>query len=254
MNTFSLSRISLLYKRYFVEHWRRDLITLAVFAIPFIFITHIIKDTEISLILFSILFICGGLFYASRIFGEIHPVGSGMHYMHIPASRLEKYFVNWSLSLILLPLACVGIYILGNLLGNAIVPLMPKFLNFHSISFSTLALSKVAKNIFPAYVVAHSAFLFSSLCFKKSPFFKTILWCIIIAVGLILVQSLYQELFLNDIIHNQPELMSQKMSQLLIKFMNANHSWIKYAQHGLNALFTLFFWTLAYLKLKEKQV
>jgi len=254
MNTFSISRISLLFKRYFVEHWRRDLIILAVFALPFIFITHFISEEDASLFAFSILFTCGGLFYASRIFGEIHPVGSGMHYMHIPASRIEKYFVNWSLSLIVLPLACVTIYIAGNCLGNAIIPLMPKILGFHSISFSNLNLAFIAEKTLPAYVVAHALFLFSSLCFKKSAFFKAILWCIIIIVGIVLLQRLFQELFLSDIINNQPDLMYVKMSQFLTDLVEGNHNWLKYLRHGINALFTLFFWTVAYLKLKEKQV
>jgi len=253
MNTFSLPRISLLYKRYFVEHWRRDLITLAVFTIPFLLITHLMGNDG-SIIVFSLLFFFGCFYYASRVFEEIHRVGSGMHYMHIPASRQEKFFVNWSLSLVLLPFACVSIYILGSLLGNVLVPLMPKFLGFHNIPFSSLQLSLVCEQILPAYVVIHATFLFGSLCFKKSAFFKVILWCIVIVLFLGAIQSLFSELFLNTIIESQPELMSMKLAQFLSEFISGNMAWLKYVQHGFNALLTLFFWTLAYLKLKEKQV
>lgn len=260
---FSFHRIKLLSLRYVTEHWRRELVTLSAFLIAFAFIPRFISDLndQIPVVLFIIILFLGGVRFTAHIFHEIHHTSGGMHYVHIPASRLEKFTFNGILTLLLFPSICLLLYYCGNLIGNLLAPIIPSFINYRIIefSFSTLLPNHTLGKWVLQLLSYHAIFFLGSLYFKKHPTTKTFLWMILLGCALSIV-----ELFLIKIIWGGVDSLSTLGGDSSSVTIAVNgellSTWIKntklatFISYLAISLSLLFIWIVAYLKFNEKQV
>jgi len=249
---FSFHRIKLLAIRYFFELGRRDLFNMCAFFIAFVLLPHIVNDASNTFnpVLFGIILFIGGMRFTARIFHEIHQPAPGMHYLHIPASRLEKYLFNGLLTLILYPAICILLYYGGVYFGNLLEPIIPSFFNYQIIDISTLIPGIYVKKIASQYVIMHSIFFLGSLSFKKHPTTKTFLSIITFAIGAGIIQAILTRMLWANVDGHSMDLLNNKVRQLIISWPRIE----PYLNSVLSGVIVLFFWAVSYLKLKEKQV
>ena len=252
-NYFSFHRIKLLVIRYVAEHGRRDIITLSAFFMTIAFLPRLTGDTGFPFLLFCLLLGVGGIRFTARIFHEIHHPATGMHYLHIPASRLEKFLLNWTLTLFCYPAICLLLYYGGTLFGNLIEPLIPSFLYYRTIDISSLFPKTGFEKLIWQYLFCHTFFFLGSLIFKKHPTTKTIVSLILFGIGISIFEVIMAKLLWGgsgDISitfdHDKFRLLTTTVTEeaVLLKWLN----------YLLSAIVVLFFWTVSYFKLKEKQV
>ena len=111
MKNISFYRIGLLFKRYFCENWKKDVIVAAIiFAVEML--TSL--EQEVSTISWAVLFVFF-ILYSGRIFGMLGKPQRAINYLMLPASRCEKLTVNIILShfyypLLLIAASCLGIW------------------------------------------------------------------------------------------------------------------------------------------------
>ncbi|MCL2502852.1 MAG: hypothetical protein FWE99_06950, partial [Bacteroidales bacterium] len=258
---FNFSRIRLLFIRYFTENWRRDITTFSAFFIAFAVLPRLVNLPLpiFPFILFCLIFYIGGLHFSARIFQEIHRPSSGMHYLHIPAGRAEKFFVNGALTLILYPLVCFFLFYAAILFGNLLEPIMPAILNYKTIDIHNLfpktflgtSSSSVGK-LLTDFITYQSIFFFGSLIFKKHPTTKTIISLIACSIALGIYQLLLALLLWNQIDIASMGALKEKMLQLGEHLLSSRV--MAHFDVILSGIIALFFWTVSYLKFKEKQV
>jgi len=247
---FSFYRIKLLAIRYFAEHGRQDLITLAAFFITFAFMPRLLSIPLIpsSFILFCFVLFIGGMRFTARIFHEIHQPASGMHYMHIPASSLEKFLLNGMFTLFVYPIACLLVYYGGTLFGNLLEPIMPTFLNYRIISLSSLMPEMYMKKVISQYVFFQSIFFLGSLVFKKHPTTKTFLSYMLFGFVVGVIQMIIIRLMWSN-----TDLFANIDAKSITQWIE-DSLWLTYLSYLCFAVTVVFFWIVSYFKLKEKQV
>ena len=251
--TFSLHRIKLLAFRYLTENGRRDLVTSTLFFIAFAFLPRLISNSYpfTSFIIFCVIFCIGGVRFTARIFHEIHTPESGMHYLHIPASLIEKFLLNGALTLLFFPAICLLLYYGGTLFGNFLAPIMPSLFNYNTIDISSLIPSEQINKLISQYVVIHSIFFLGSLIFKKHPTSKTFISMIMILMLIGVFQLLLFKMVWKDITSSFTE--DSLSLTLSLENMFGSHI-LLYTKWLLNGVIAVFLWIVAYFKFKEKQV
>jgi len=258
--TFNFSRIRLLFVRFFAENWRRDLTTLSAFFVAFGVLPHLINFFLFPFILFCLLLFIGGIHFSARIFHEIHYTSSGMHYLHIPASRSEKFFVHLVLTLILYPLVCFFLYFAAIFIGNLLEPIMPAMFNYKTIDMANLfpssslpgiSISSVGK-LLTNFITYQSIFFLGSLIFKKHPTTKTILSLIAFGIVLGIIQACLGQIFWTNIDISSIGGLKDKITQLGEHLMGSRI--MVHAEYIFTAIIALFFWTVSFLKFKEKEI
>jgi len=245
---FSFQRIKLLAIRYFTEHGRRDLVMMAALFFTFAFLPRLINNASpfTSPILFCIILFIGGMRFTARIFHEIHQPASGMHYLHIPASRLEKFLLNGAITLLLFPIICLLLYYGGTLFGNLVKPIVPTFLNYNVIDISSLVPTQYIRETASQYLFWHALFFLGALSFKKHPTTKTILSFILFVIALGIIQSLLAKIMWSVFEVPSTEILLKNVFQLV-------ESW-SYFDDLFHVSMFVFLWIVSYFKLKEKQV
>ena len=253
-STFNFSRIHLLFVRYFTENWRRDLITLAAFFIAMAVLPRLIPASSSILtpMHFSLILFIGGIHFSAHIFHEIHRPSSGMHYLHIPASRAEKFMVNGVLTLILFPLACFFLFYSALFLGNLLEPIIPPILNYPTIEISVLSHSPIIGKLLRNYITYHSLFFLGALIFKKHPTTKTIISMILFSIVFGIIQLCLARVLWLHMDFASLEALREKMIQWGEDMLGSRI--MIYADYLLSGIVALFFWSVAYLKFKEKEV
>jgi len=250
---FSFHRIKLLAIRYLTEHWRREVISLSAFFIAFAFIPRLISgpSENVSPILFGAILLLGGARFTARIFHEIHHPSGGMHYVHIPASRWEKFLFNGVLSLLCYPVACLLLYYGGTLFGNLLEFVMPSFLNYRVIELSSLLPKQNIEEFVIQLLLYHAIFFLGSLFFKNHPTTKTFLSIILFGFAISLV-----EIFLAKIIWGGIDSSPDSIEVKVVFFtqMIQNSTLASFINYLITTIVLLFFWIVSYLKFREKQV
>jgi hypothetical protein len=201
-------------------------------------------------VLFCIILFIVGVRYTARIFHEIHQPGSGMHYLHIPASRLEKFLFHGVTTLLLFPLVCLLLYYGGALFGNLIEPIMPSFLNFRKVELSSLVPIEYIRKTVIQYMTTQAIFLTGSLYFKKHPTTKTFLSIIAFSIAFAIVQLLLTKIIWLNVDGDTTDMFTMRKEQLTEYLSH----FTPYLEYLLNGLIVIFFWIVSYLKFKEKQV
>ena len=123
---------------------------------------------EVLTNMFSNILLIGGFITASMAFSELQEQKTGVHYMMLPGSTLEKFTSKLLLTSIGWTVAVVIVFALGTVLGEAI----------SSIFFATspgivLPTTRDMWITIATYLVSHSIFLFGSIYFRKAAFIKT---------------------------------------------------------------------------------
>ncbi|MCL1974209.1 MAG: hypothetical protein FWG54_05265 [Bacteroidetes bacterium] len=252
--TFTFSRIRLLFVRYFTENWRRDLTTLTACFIAFAVIPHLFSFplSILPIILLTTFLFIGGMHFSAHIFQEMHHPSSGMHYLHIPASRAEKFFVNGILTFLLYPLVCFLLFYAALFLGNLLEPIMPAIFNYQSIDIMALISAETFGSIVSKYITYQSIFILGSLFFKKHPTTKTILSMIVCSIAFGIIQLILARILWINADFTSMGSLQEKMIQWGKDMIGSRL--LIYADYLLTGMVALFFWTVAYLKFKEKEV
>lgn len=251
---FNFRRIRLLAIRYLAEHRIRDSITLAAYFVALMFIPRLITGPPdlVSFTIFCFILSIGGARYTARIFHELHTPAGGLHYLHIPASQLEKFLFNGVLSLLFYPLACIVVYYGGTFIGNLLEPIMPSFLNYRTIELSSLFPSKMKSEWISTLLFNHAIFFLGSLFFRKHPTTKTFLSIITFGIAVLCVEFILIKIVFGEIDPTSNLVREVKLENLAIFLKNS--PLLQFLNVLVSGLVLLYLWFVSYLKLKEKQV
>ena len=250
---FSFQRVKLLAIRYCTEHGRRDLITLSTMFIAFALLPRLNDPSDsFNPMLFSVILFLGGMRLTARVFHEIHQPASGMHYLHIPASRLEKFLLNGIFTLLLYPALCLLLYYGGVLFGNLIEPIMPSFFNYRVIDISSLIPETYIYKLISQYLLLQAIFFLGSLIFKKHPTTKTFLSIIAFGIVVALLQSLLIKILWMNLEVTPTGTVEMKLKQLFESLLDSRI--VSHINYLFNGIVAIFFWVVSYLKFTEKQV
>jgi hypothetical protein len=250
---FSLGRLGLLFRRYFIERFHSEAIYWTIVLLAFLFLHHF----DIGLYLF--IFVAGA-FYAARFFRDIHRPATGAVSILLPATQGEKITFAilittfYYLAMILLT------YTLGNLLGTflhntlARIPFIADgYLEldeiFYPISCQWTLFDSFTSPSFNAFlrifIFFQSIFLLGGLYFKTNQTLKTLF------VGTLTVALLFILFILEIRLFIGPEdtLVRIKWDST-VEIENTLKQTIKWAITFLSP----FFWAVTYVRLTEKEV
>ena len=244
----SFQRIKLLTIRYFAENGRKGLIRLSIFFLIFAFLPRLINSSYplTSFVIFCAILFIGGISFTAHIFKEIHKPFSGMHYLHIPASRFEKFLFNGTLSLLYYPAVCLLLYYGGALFGNLVAPIIPSFLNYQIIDISYLMPKELIGKLVSQFVLTHAFFFLGSLAFKKNNVSKTFISLIVISLIIGIVQMMLMKILWTDYTSTD--------FNIKIVSLTENLTGIRHGEWISIGAIAIFLWIVSYFKLKEKQV
>jgi len=169
MKNISFYRIGLLFKRYFSENWKKDVIVAAIiFAVEML--TSLEQETsDISWFLLFIFFIL----YSGRIFGMLGKPQRAINYLMLPASRGEKLTVNIILSHFYYPILLIMASCLGIWASSFFCYFIYNEFTFKSIDF--MGIWGVEWYFVLFLLLTNAVMMFGSVYFKKAAVIKTLL-------------------------------------------------------------------------------
>ena len=256
--TLNINRLGLLLKRYFSENKQRELtfwgITIVVFTLM-----HLAGSREKSISVQMFLYVSGFIF-AARSFKFFNFTPSGMHYLLIPATHLEKLVTAILLSTFYYFVMILGTYIVGTILGTTIGNIFfdmnnpiqfalfqsnPDFLvNGHAIYNSGPGLL----NTFISFAGIQSVFMLGSVYFKGNAIGKTMLAFIALAIVLVIIELLLLKITFGTYhLNGQMLNISITPEHNIFTGFQIVDSIFKYA-------LIPFFWVVTYFRLTEKEV
>lgn len=256
--TFNINRLGLLLKRYFTENKQRELTFWGITTVVFT-LMHLAgsKDKAISVEMF--LYISGFIF-AARTFKIFNFTPSGMHYLLIPATHLEKLTTSIILSTFYYFAMIIITYIIGTALGTtignfffnlnnpiqfALFQSNPDFMvNGHSIYNSGPSLL----NTFISFAGIQAIFMLGSIYFKGNAVGKTMLTFIALTIVLGLI-----ELFLLKVTFGTYHLDGQMLNLSITPDHNM-FTGFEIAGNIFKYALIPFFWVVTYFRLTEKEV
>ena len=256
--TININRLGLLLKRYFTENKQRELTFWGIVTVVFT-LMHLAGSREKSISVEMFLYVSGFIF-AARTFKIFNFTPSGMHYLLIPATHLEKVISAILLSTFYYFAMILATYIVGTILGTTIGNLFFETNNpiqfelFQSNSNSWVVGQEIYNfgptllNTFITFAGIQSVFMLGSIYFKGNAIGKTIL--VIFAISLILGLI---EIFLLKVTFGTYHLEGQMMrltipsGQNLFPGLEIAGTIFKYA-------LIPFFWVVTYFRLTEKEV
>jgi len=245
MSTISLNRIQYLFSKYFIENWKRDMSNFLI-----LFIIAGFSGYDGGFYLSKIIFVILAIIYAGRIFGMLGYKPKGMNYLLIPASAGEKTLVNLILVNIYYLAALYICYILGFLFGDLIHTFI------HGDVFSLDSVRNAASfdytTILPL-LLCESILIFGSVYFKRKAIIKTVLYLFCFFLLIMVVDSSLVYFFTE----NHSIVDSTNTYYLEKSFTGGSGFFSEYGKIfaiGGTIFFTLFFWVLSFLRLKETEV
>lgn len=253
MNTIlNINRLGLLLKRFFIENKQRELIFWGIATLVF----TLMHEAEPAKIFIYI----SGFMFAARQFKIFSYSPTGMHYLLIPATHIEKLTVSILLSTIYFFVASMTAYCIGNVVGTNLLNYIfetAKPVNwalFQSdvvMHTSLVNLEKVNQFIamIGAFVMFQTIFLVGSLYFKRNAVGKTCLAIAVISIVFVIIQLSFMKVLWADL-----HIAGKNISY----YFDLNKSDLSpnqfLALDILSYLLIPFFWVVSYFRLKEKQV
>ena len=237
MKNISFYRIGLLFKRYFSENWKKDVIVAAIiFAVEML--TSLEQETSsMSWFLLFVFF----MLYSGRIFGMLGKPQKAINYLMLPASGCEKLTVNLILSHFYYPVLLIAASCLGIWASSFLCYFIYDEFTFKSIEFwETTRIWSTEIWIAALFLlVTNAIMMFGSVYFKKGAVIKTLL-CELVFFKLYVISIAFfvfkMAVFENAIITTPDQIYWAKV--ILISFI---------------LCMTAFFWTLSYFRLKETE-
>jgi hypothetical protein len=259
-NIFNFSRLGLLFRRYFAERSRTELIYWIIMVIAFMFIRNVLS-------LMIMLIIIAGVFYAARFFREIHSSSNGVAYFMIPATQLEKLTVGIVMTSFYYFAMMMIAYVIGNSLGyffnNMLASMnIDTLLGFSPFHHSHLQWklfditiepwmdvsghkSLLCLHIFEMFLIEQSIYLLGSIYFKRNQFLSTFLATNIIQILLLILFVI--ELWL---VFGTTSINMDGQGFYFYDFGKTLGTILRYVVWALPP----FFWVVSYFRLTEKQI
>lgn len=145
------------------------------------------------MVLFGIWLICAGLLMTGLSFQDLHQPQERSQYLMLPVSSFERllsrYLLTGPLFVLFAVVAFIGADHLGNLwtgfwFGERQTPFPPLDERTGWLLFS--------------YLLAHAVMLIGAICFRTHAFVKTILFLLVVLIGLMLIENLAERILFPD--------------------------------------------------------
>jgi hypothetical protein len=212
--TINFNRIGLLLRRFFIENKNRELIFWGILILVFTF-RH-------GITFYCITVFVTGVFASARQFNVFAEKTSGIQFLLIPATHIEKLTTSILLNTVYFFGMSLLAYLIGNTLGYGLYNLsvIPPHFNelifndlfdlFHP-DFSFLGLSNLAKFspfskvpthlisliILLSFIATQATFMLGSLFFKRNVVAKTLLATFALSLIFGLIQVIFKNIFGN---------------------------------------------------------
>jgi hypothetical protein len=251
--TLNFNRLWLLINRYFIENKNKELIYWGILTLVFC-LNHQAGSAKM------IIYIMGFIF-AAKQYKIFTYTPSGMHYLLIPATHLEKLISSILLSTVYFFGMALLTYSIGNIVGTNLLNII--FSQSTPLSWDMFSLSNtypIGNNMHFAqvspfvemiieFLTIQSIFLLGSIYFKGNAIAKTMLsiFAIILALGFI-------ELSLLKVLFGGMSISGDLKS---LNFSSDNSPALTvfgYIFKTIGYLLIPFLWVVTYFRLKEKQV
>ena len=253
-DTLEGKRLVNLLKRDVYLSWQSILIKSAALSAVIIVLTVINnmgRNPGFShLINFALILFLVGYVITAKAFIDMHSKSRAYEWFMLPASILEKFIVRLTITSIGWSVLFLAIYALSSLAGEGLNVLI--FGYRHTLLFNPFAFS--ALKVVLLYLITQSVFLFGAAYFKSGHFVKTslsiILFVVIIAALAVFIGRIFFFQYYEEIV--KPIYLNWENLQYdLYPLLKAVSKVCKVAYY---VLFAPFFWFLAYLRIKEKEV
>lgn len=248
MNTFSIKRVQLLCSRYFIEHWKKDVMVFGILLIVNIFLgVFLTPGNDLG---FSAFLVSGALLIsASNIFYPLKSKKQTLDYLMLPASSLEKTTTNIFLIHIyqflgVLIFTFAGLFI-GKIIGAMAFPMRMNPLSFN-LFFNVFNIEFIVE-----MTLFLALFIFGSVYFKKNAFIKTFLFLIAFIFIIALVDVGIIVAFLET---DAANINNSSVSIVLENDFNFGLINGKKAGTLFCICYTLIFWVMSFYRLRETEV
>lgn len=235
MKNISFYRIGLLFKRYFCENWKKDVIVAAIiFAVEML--TSLEQETSsVSWFVLFIFFIL----YSGRIFGMLGKPQKAINYLMLPASRVEKLTVNIILSHFYYPVLLIAASCLGIWASSFFCYFIYDEFTFKSIDF--MGIWGVEWYFVLFLLLTNAIMMFGSVYSKKAAVIKTLLCEAAFFVAFMVVFSGIWLISLRN------GFVLRRIDQLPAEWL------INVIVSAIMLVEIAFFWLLSYFRLKETE-
>ncbi|MDD3077488.1 MAG: hypothetical protein PHH37_00060 [Paludibacter sp.] len=249
--TYSMNRVGLLLKRFFIENKQKELtfwgISIAVF---------VLFHNPVTLGFYLII---SGFIFAARLFKDFDYTSGGMHYLLIPATHAEKLTTAFILNTFYYFIMIIIVYVVGAFLGthlgnmifgtnNEVNLIIFNFAGQHQeVPFGGNNSGNVL-DLFRMFAVSQSIFTLGAIYFRRNVVGKTFLAIIAFAIIIGIFEYLFVKYgfnfdeFKNGNIH---------INMFDIESVLPDY---KLGAQVLNYITIPFFWIVSYFRLTEKEV
>jgi len=239
MKNISFYRIGLLFKRYFSENWKKDIIVAAIiFAVEML--TSLEQETSsMSWFLLFVFF----MLYSGRIFGMLGKPQRAINYLMLPASGCEKLTVNLILSHFYYPVLLIVASCLGIWTSSFLCYFIYDEFTFKSIDFmGTSTIWGVEIWYFALFLLLSNAvMMFGSVYFRKAAVIKTLLCeAAFIAAFMMVFSGIWLISLRNGFI-------LRRIDQLPAEWL------VNVIVSAIMIVEIVFFWLLSFFRLKETE-
>ena len=251
--TFNFNRLGLLIKRYFIENKNKELIYWGILTLVFC-LNHQAGSAKM------IIYIMGFIF-AAKQYKIFTYTPSGMHYLLIPATHLEKLVASILLSTVYFFGMAMITYSIGNIVGTNLLNVI--FSQSHPVSWDMFSFSNASSigdnmhfmqvspfiEMIIGFLAIQSIFLLGSIYFKGNAVAKTMLsiFAIFLVLGII-------ELLMLKVLFGGMSIGGDMRS---LNFSSDNSTALTVFGNifkTIGYLLIPFLWVVTYFRLKEKQV
>lgn len=260
MQTFSLSRLLHLLKKEIIENSRIVFITIFItFLIMFLLVMAqflLSSDSEIETLIHTIkvyyfigLYILAAAF-AGYSFPAFRKKEKAMNYLLLPVSNMEKFLSYFTLS-------TIGFFVVYTILFYLFYLLLFFFISFNlSGDLIMFPFSfRYILNYFIAFININALFLLGATIFKRTPPFLTIVVFSLAQIVLFIIIALFMNIYdINNLFTHSEQ------GNYIAK--SGDHIGVRIDDNGIYKVLkfltyygvAIFFWFIAYLKIKEKEV
>lgn len=207
--------------------------------------------------LFVNILLIGGFVVSSTAFSELTDPKTGIHYLMLPGSTLEKYLAKLLLTSIGWTVSILGLYVLATAVATLLGSLF-----FAATPGVFLPTSRAIWLSIAGYLVSQSIFLFGSIYFRKVAFLKTALAAIVVAFSLGILFVLTTRLVFAPVFTGFFEMAPQYSGSNPMVALNIDPTRAQALARGLEAagdvltwiVTPIFFWVVGVLRLRETEV
>ncbi len=253
MKDFRFERVALLLKRYFYENMNREVMFWCIITLLFTILDH---RNFVILVMFA-----SGIIAAVRLNKELLSTSSGMHYLMIPATHLEKLITGIVLNTVYHFCMILVSYTIGNLLISVVYHFILKMeipVNWDLFQVTTpeningvleMTLQNVFWSLSGMFAVSQALFMLGSLYFRHNAIPKTIFS--LVAIGIVLFNL---QIFLFKTLWDV-KYISNAILPAFVMFSESNiPPFIEKTILIGTYLMLPFLWVVSYFRLSEKQI